>query len=88
MKITAEDNGKKITLDLTDGEVKQALSVMKTNQVDDLFIVKKHNGAAMFFVNAQNAYNCGERIGVDYTFKVEKKVLVQKQVPQKGNGGK
>jgi hypothetical protein len=79
-KFTQKADGKDYSVTLTDKEQTTASSVMKQHGVDFVLCLKKHNGAAMFFVNEQNCDNCMNRHGYEFAMQINKKDLPVEEV--------
>jgi len=73
--ITATIDKTKVSLELTDQEVNTAIGICENNGVEEVITMKKHNGAAMFFVNDTNAEACQNRHKFDYSFTISLKDL-------------
>lgn len=78
LKIEAKVDGKPVSLSLTESEVLTGASICEKNNVESVSVVKKHNGGALFFLQASNVENYMQRHKVDYSFDVEAKDLAPK----------
>lgn len=87
LDINQKVDGKAVTLSLTEKEVETAVGICTDNSVEDLIIMKKHNGGALFFVNPQRAYACQERHKFDYAFTIKAKDLVEARKKNSSKGG-
>jgi Holliday junction resolvase len=70
--IETKVNGKKANLELNQSEVESAISICESNNTDDVIIMKKHNGGALFFTDPRHANQCQERHKFDYAYTVAK----------------
>lgn len=69
--ITADVDGKKATLKLTEKEVESAISACAINGTTEIIIMKKYNGGACFYNNARHANAAQSRHKFEYAFTVK-----------------
>jgi hypothetical protein len=65
------EGGKTATLTLTKEEVQTGVSVCDFNGVEVVTVMKKHNGAAMFFANPGCGMAAQYRHKFDYSFDIK-----------------
>lgn len=87
LTITAKIDSKEAKLTLTEMEVESALSICNVNGTEEVIVMKKVNGGAIFAVNQRSANSIQERHGFDYAFTVKKDALEKhfKDNPTKSN---
>jgi hypothetical protein len=83
MKIESKINGKIAKIELTPKEIESALSICDLQGMEEVIVMKKHNGSALFFTEQRNANQCQERHKFDYAFTLSKKDLLENS--KKGN---
>ena len=62
------DGSDKVSITLTNEEVVTAHSIISGNAVDEIYVMKKVGGGALFFINESRAEACMTRHKFEYMF--------------------
>lgn len=83
-------DGADITLNLTDIEIKRALSIIEGKGIDAVCIMKNEKGGVQMFSDNRKAIACQEKHKFDYMFTIKKadlKAYSNKAVKKSTNTG-